>query len=640
MLDNEPVSSVPENGYETQAEQLKIAITSFDFSDPDQLNQLRNALRQEFEDDVVWQLKKDKDFMNSFILFLNSSTITDEDVRGSLNNLAELLWIKKNGNVWESVTPVLSGQEVKLDENPSYLEIDGKKYLPYTWNLPEVNWTKFTLYEVNVSESGWNPVEYSWNGTDTECLMVMENYPDTPYKVKFDKDWNLCPIAENMASNVKVLLNNVPECAKYLQAKAPEGSIISWNARMQDYVITSRNGETLTVEPSTIDWKWISSDLRKSLFLEDQANLLRGSSEIANLAIDRGNPQLQIDGGKIYIKLKENQKRWTNGKWGDKWRDRYPIITNISWFTNDELDKFVKYYNSKGWKDDWDVKEENKNYKKINIGSWRVMTWGNVSYSPSNWASYVETSYSSNVWSSIYTPIDKDAVISELLLKQLDTWSAVWIKDKYLSMTSIDNEAIYMEQQSNQVYYYWSWWKLFCIWYEENNEWKKWEVKKTSGGYVYSECVNVCEMWAEKLKGKLISVLERDDLLEDGEKERLSIDVSDGKYVFKNDSKEFPINDRDDILTNVENFWELEEYNPSIEEKLKIVYLASKYVPLDAELSVDKDWGNIYKWDDKSDILVNKDDLEKFWLNNNDKKEAFIGYLTSVSESLEQTDNS
>ena len=57
----------------------------------------------------------------------------------------------------------------------------------------------------------------------------------------------------------------------------------------------------------------------------------------------------------------------------------------------------------------------------------------------------------------------------------------------------------------------------------------------------------------------------------------------------------FPINDDDNILANVNNFWGVDDYNPSVEDKLKIVYLVSKYVPLgDCSLSVDDD-GNIIK---------------------------------------------
>jgi hypothetical protein len=63
--------------------------------------------------------------------------------------------------------------------------------------------------------------------------------------------------------------------------------------------------------------------------------------------------------------------------------------------------------------------------------------------------------------------------------------------------------------------------------------------------------------------------------------------------------------------------------------------LASKYVPFDCLLSVDGD-GNIIKsvWSDDSEKFITKDDLNGFWLDNDDKKGAFIKYLTKVSNSI------
>ncbi len=578
--------------------------------------------------DIAENLKKDTDFMNSLIWLLNDASITDDNVRSSLEKLASLLWVKKDSEwSWEYKTPISVDQDVKTGENHSPLNMgDGKIYSPYTGeNLPNVSWA--TLYEINVSKSGWGPVEYvKWEVT--ECLMVVENYPGTTFKVKFDEQWNLCPIAENMDSNVKVLLNNVPDCIQYLQNKAPAGSVISWNARMQDYVITSSNGEVLTIEPSTIAWKWVSSDLGKSLYLLNQANLLRGMGKIANLAIDRDRPQLQYKDKKLYIRLKKDQKRWLNWKWGDRWRDRYPIANIFNWLEDKELNRFVKYYNWEEWKDDWDAKEENKDYKKINIISWRVVTWGSSTYSH-NW-DYVASS--SNIgWShSEQSSLDDAEAVSKLQLVLLDDSSALIIREKFAIQ---DGVVVYKSNNtSNKGYYYVSWGKMFCVWYEENYEWKKWEVGGSNYDS-YTECVNVCDEWAEKLGELLKNKLS--ELINESEEKNLSISAQDGKYIFKNGEISFPINDEDNILTNVKNFWGLEDYNPSVEDRLKIVYLASKYVPFDCLLSVDGD-GNIIKsvWSDDFENFITKDDLNGFWLDNDDKKGAFIKYLTNVSNSI------
>ncbi len=619
------------SGYETQAEKLKNTIVSFD---PANLDQLKIALQENFQEQVLLQLKGDSGFMEALIWLLNDDKkISNPDVRGSLETLAKSLWIEKQGEIWWE-KKVDSDNKVGVDDRPENagtippLDMgDGRIYSPYTGeNLPNVSWA--TLYEINVSTSGWSPIEYKkWNVT--ECLMVVENYPGTTFKVKFDEQWNLCPIAENMDSNVKVLLNNVPDCIQYLQNKAPAGSTISWNTRMQDYVITSSNGMVLTIEPSTIAWKWVSSDLGKSLYLLNKANLLRGMGEIANLAIDRDRPQLQYKDKKLYIRLKKDQKRWPNWKWGDRWRDRYPIAINFNWLEPEELDRFVKYYNWEEWKDGWDAKEENRDYKKINIISWRVMTWSSSTYSQ-NW-DYVVSQLSNRGWDhSQQSSLDEAEAVTKLQLVSLEESSAIWIREKFAIQ---DGVVVYKSNNDlNKGYYYESWGKMFCVWYEENYEWKKWEVGGSNYDS-YTECVNVCDEWAEKLGELLKNKLS--ELINESEEKNLSISAQDGKYIFKNGEISFPINDEDNILTNVKNFWGLEDYNPSVEDRLKIVYLASKYVPFDCLLSVDGD-GNIIKsvWSDDSEKFITKDDLNGFWLDNDDKKGAFIKYLTKVSNSI------
>ena len=616
--------------YETQVESLKIAFRNFNSAD---LDQLKTVLEDVVNPEVAWQLKEDSGFMEDFKKFLDDhdiNDISDENVRRSLITLSWLLWVEQqSGTWWKKI--VGSDNNRRVDDRlenagtiPPLDMGDGRIYSPYTGDeLPKVSWA--VLYEVNVSKSEWGPIEYKkWNVT--ECLMVVENYPGTTFKVKFDELWNLCPIAENMDSNVKVLLNNVPDCIQYLQNKAPAGSTISWNTRMQDYVITSSNGMVLTIEPSTIAWKWVSSDLGKSLYLLNKANLLRGMNEIANLAIDRDRPQLQYKDNKLYIRLKKDQKRWPDWKWGDRWRDRYPIPDNFNWLEDKELNRFVKYYNWEERKDDWDAKEENKDNKKINIISWRVVTWGSPAYSH-NW-DYVASSSNIGRGNSEQPSLNEAEAVTKLQLVSLDESSAIWIRQKF----AIQDGVVVYKSDLNKGYYYESWGKMFCVWYEENCEWKKWEVNGNNYDS-YTECVNVCDEWAEKLDELLKNGLS--DLINQDEKKDLSISVQDGKYIFKNGKISFPINDEDNILTNVSSFWEVDDYNPSVEDRLKIVYLASKYVPFDCLLSVDGD-GNIIKsvWSDDFENFITKDDLNGFWLDNDDKKGAFIKYLTNVSNSI------
>jgi hypothetical protein len=78
------------------------------------------------------------------------------------------------------------------------------------------------------------------------------------------------------------LLKNLQSCCDYLQAKSvnlPGSPKISWNDSEKDYVITSF-GESMTIEPMTIDGGWISQDLSKCLLLLNFTNMLTGASGI------------------------------------------------------------------------------------------------------------------------------------------------------------------------------------------------------------------------------------------------------------------------------------------------------------------------------------------------------------------------
>ena len=120
-----------------------------------------------------------------------------------------------------------------------------------------LNWAVFYAAEVSGETGSQAPVEVPSSG---ECLMKFGN---KTYKVKLDSNKNLCPIMEDINDpEKKLLLENNQSCIDYLTSMLPnelknKGIKIMWFDG--DYVIWKDwYSKWLTIEPMTIDWKWLS----------------------------------------------------------------------------------------------------------------------------------------------------------------------------------------------------------------------------------------------------------------------------------------------------------------------------------------------------------------------------------------------
>lgn len=573
-------------------------------------------------------------FGKSTLKYLNGLVSKFEEYINGIDNSSwaneSLTGVAPTGG-WSEVSEVNGAKSGEWENVPSWpLEINGSKY-PYYKDFPvKLDWATFysniPLVVWEGSEQQVDYVQYT-NGGEIKCFMTMENDPGVRYTVTLDAKWNLCPIAEN--GNEKVLLKNIQSCCNYLKEKMPENlpgnPVISWNDSKQDYAITSF-GETMTIEPMTLDGWWISQDLSKCLLLLNFANMLTGANGIHDakswnyLNFENNNPDLKMDGTNVYIKLKKNQTWWDKWKWGE-W---YPIPKSYFWLTDDELKKFVKYNNWEDWNDNWD-KNKNNQYTKISVIRWKTEAAGafvgSMNFSGVTMGTNVEVSS------------ENDLVIDETRILELDLAK---MEDSELNIVRNtfaipDGVVVYKtKEEGKRWYYYMSWETLTCVWFEEkNSEWKKWDVEGSNGEYAYTERVNVCETWAKKLDELLKAQLTE---LDEQEKEKLSIYMAGGNYMFKNGSLAFSINEEDNILTEVKNFWELKDYNPSVEEKLKIVYLASKYVPWTFALAEGENGWNIVcdTWTESKTIDNNV--LSGYGMKVDETaKKAFINYLNTVS---------
>ncbi len=278
----------------------------------------------------------------------------------------QLLLQEKQNTVW---TPEIS--TTPMDTTP-YVDDQGKKYqvMKNSQTIAgnaKLNWVTFYNAEAfDGIEPGnweqWQAFEAPANG-DYECLMKMW---DSVYKVKVDQNWNICPAAVNMMSNVPVVMENSASGKAYIENKLPDalkgkGITIWWN--WEDYTISLPWWwKNLTVEPMTIDWKWIWS-LTDSLAFLNLTNYLRNSWKMHDIEFKNDNPDLKLEWNELYVKVKKTRDvNWKKVKWLKVGKDTF-------WLPSDEklLTKYISYNNGEDWDDKRDKKKPNKYYKRVKL---------------------------------------------------------------------------------------------------------------------------------------------------------------------------------------------------------------------------------------------------------------------------------
>ena len=278
----------------------------------------------------------------------------------------QLILEEKQNTVW---TPEIS--TTPMDTTP-YVDDQGKKYqvMKNSQTIAgnaKLNWVTFYNAEAfngTEPENGeqWQAFEAPANG-DYECLMKMW---DSVYKVKVDQNWNICPTAVNMMSNVPVVMENSASGKAYIENKLPDalkgkGITIWWD--WEDYTISLPWWwKNLTVEPMTIDWKWIWS-LTDSLAFLNLTNYLRNSWKMHDIEFKNDNPDLKLEWNDLYVRVKKTRDiEWKKVKWLKVGKDTF-------WLPNDEklLKKYISYNNGEDWYDKRDKKKPNKYYKHVKL---------------------------------------------------------------------------------------------------------------------------------------------------------------------------------------------------------------------------------------------------------------------------------
>ena len=276
----------------------------------------------------------------------------------SLQEKQNTVWTPERPTTPIDTTPYVDNQWNKYQVMGNSQTIAGRANLHWvTFYAAEA----FTGTEPKNGEQ-WQTFETPANG-DYECLMKMW---DSVYKVKVDQNWNICPTAVNMMSNVPVVMENSASGKAYIENKLPDalkgkGITIWWD--WEDYTISLPWWwKNLTVEPMTIDWKWIWS-LTDSLAFLNLTNYLRNSWKMHDIEFKNDNPDLKLEWDELYVKV----KRTRDVNW--KKISLLKVSKDTFWLPNDEklLKKYISYNNSEDWNDKWDKKKPNKYYKHVKL---------------------------------------------------------------------------------------------------------------------------------------------------------------------------------------------------------------------------------------------------------------------------------
>ena len=578
---------------------------------------------------------KSKDWKQTREITINA-TISGDEITLEENTTWKLDGDKKTNTSETKSNPV--------DTKP-YESVDGKKYQVMENNAKlvestKINWATFYFPESkqDVPQNGdgtWEtaPDKLVWQ--EREFYLKLSNKSDL-YKVKVDAQWNLYPIMEeNKPEGKRILIKNNESCVNYLLNKLPPtlrwSSVkIMWDG--EDYVIWKDwYRKWLTIEPMTIDWKWLSAGWESKTSLADSlaflnfTNFLRNEGEIYGIEFRNNNPDLRIHENELYVRVnrksnkEESKRNWE--KKGELWWKWQKVDLNSFWLPaveNPAFQNFIKYNNHEDWNDNWDKKRDNKEYGKIDLKQFstpqsiqQVYGWKNNSNSI-EWSRSIEWSVGSD------KSIDFSNITSTLGLSEVPDFieknvynvpeSASIFKDNSWNLYYVDNKNI--------------------VSFSENTPWLKKSSDLSSvltGGQSLDNLpisLNVCEKWMEKMNERL------EDLnLGEDELKNLSLEMSNSEpkqYLFCNWDVKLPV---PEILPKE---WFV---NEKLNNELNLLYLSSKNIP--GKFVYSDGWIK----DGENKDVITKDQLSEVWLDTEDKVNGYLKYLNEISESYDEVSN-
>ena len=126
----------------------------------------------------------------------------------------------------------------------------------------------------------------------------------------------------------------------------------------------------MSVEPMTIDEKWVWKNLTENLAFLNFTNYLTNKKDLYDVAFKNNNPDLKLIWNKLYVRV----NRKSNVVSGDDWKFRkngkwLEVDLQEFWLPADinTLNRFIKYNNHEEWNDNWDIKTPNKYYRSVKL---------------------------------------------------------------------------------------------------------------------------------------------------------------------------------------------------------------------------------------------------------------------------------
>ena len=494
----------------------------------------------------------------------NGEILGEITITATVDTVSKKVTLKKE-ETWNPTTATAAAiPEATKPTAPEKITVNGEVHSIAT--EPPANKFWWALYYIN----NWENPEAQNNtldiNGDREYLMKMG---ENVYKVKIDQSWNLCPTAINMISNVPVVMKNSTSGKAYIENKLPpvlKGKCIIW-WDWDDYTIALPWWwKKLTIEPMTIDWKWIWS-LTDSLAFLNLTNYLRNSWKMKDFEFKNDNPDLKLEWNELYVRVKKTRDaNWKKVKW-------FKVNKYDFWLTDkvELLTKFIKYNNGEKWEDDWDRKRPNRYYSKIDLrweAQLQVAWWS--SQAPNSPFVGVNVHPQPRPAAEIGSPSNDILHGLGMELKSDFSNEKYGINQEtkvYKKPNLADDNIYYVESDKITLM------SIIEPWIKKTANSKP-AIQSIDDVANWQPEANVSEKWKEGLDDKLSNILsEIEPELTDEQKKQISIDISDSnpnQYVLKNGDKEISITS--EILTK--DFCGKNK----LEDKLKILFLASKHL--------------------------------------------------------------
>ena len=289
------------------------------------------------------------------------------------------------------------------------------------------NWVKAEWGQAEWGQAEWEQAQPQLaENTEMEdweyVYYVKFNGMPNTYKIRVNEQWGLFPITTEYNSfadwlETRALIKNNERCVNYLKDKLWIPWIsIQRNGSINDYTIRSF-WEEITVEPMTMDKQWVSKDLWVCLRMLNLTNYL---TSWVNEELRCTDPKLRLRGDRLQVQTIQWLKYISEETMRNFW---------LAWVDDWDMRRFIRYNNHEQWDDNWDAKNANKRYKKLDISSSAQILWWGEAAPQTAWRRF--SAGSSWVWAGSVdvasAQTDDTTGSTEVTWEVLEQWALLWL---------------------------------------------------------------------------------------------------------------------------------------------------------------------------------------------------------------------